>query len=93
MPISDTLVLSKHSEGVIMIVGRVTPKHMVRRACLRLSDSGAKMLGVVLNQFNAQGRSSYYPYSGYNYTHYYAEGDSSRARSRELDDYRDMIFE
>ena len=93
MPISDTLMLSKHSEGVIMIVGRVTPKHMVRRACLRLSDSGAKMLGVVLNQFNAQGRSSYYPYSGYNYTHYYAEGDSSRRAVRELDEYSDMIFE
>ena len=92
MPISDTLVLSKHSEGAIMIVGRVTPKHMVRRACLRLTDSGAKILGVVMNQFNAHGHSSYYPYSGYNYTHYYA-GDSSPRSSREPDDYRDMIFE
>ena len=92
MPISDTLVLSKHGDGVIMIVGRVM-QSMVRRACLRLSDSGAKILGVVMNQFNAHGHSSYYPYSGYNYTHYYATGDSSLRSSREPDDYRDMIFE
>jgi succinoglycan biosynthesis transport protein ExoP len=93
MPISDTLVLSKYVEGVIVVVGRATPKHIVRRASLRISDTGAKILGVVLNQFTSYGHSSYYPYNGYNYSRYYSEGESSRRLSSETDDYGDMIFE
>jgi polysaccharide biosynthesis transport protein len=93
MPISDTLVLSKYTEGVIVIVGRTTPKHIVRRACMRLSDSGAKILGVVLNQLSSHGHSSYYPYNGHNYSHYYSNEDPSRRGSNETADYGDMVFE
>jgi capsular exopolysaccharide synthesis family protein len=92
MPVSDTLVLSKYIEGVIMIVGRVTPKNMTRRACLRLSDSGAKILGVVMNQLSSYGHSSYYPYNGYNYSHY-SNGEVARHTVKEVDDYSDMVFE
>jgi polysaccharide biosynthesis transport protein len=93
MPVSDTLVLSKYAEGVIVIVGRTTPKHIVRRACLRLSDSGAKILGVVLNQFSSYGHSSYSGYNGDNYSHYYSNGGPSRRAPNETDDYGDMVFE
>jgi Mrp family chromosome partitioning ATPase len=93
MPVSDTLALSKHVEGVIMIVGRTTPRHMVRRACLRISDSGAKILGVVMNQLSSYGHSSYYPYSGYNYSHYYSNSDEPSRRAPKDDDYRDLVFE
>jgi capsular exopolysaccharide synthesis family protein len=92
MPVSDTLVLSKYTEGVIMIVGRLTPKQMTRRACLRLGDSGAKILGVVMNQLGSYGHSSYYPYSGYNYSHY-SNGEAARHTVKEVDDYSDMVFE
>jgi capsular exopolysaccharide synthesis family protein len=93
MPVSDTLVLSKHVEGVIVIAGRTTPKHLVRGACLRLSDSGAKILGVVLNQFSSNGYSSYSHYNGYDYSHYYSNGKPSRHAPNETDDYGDMVFE
>jgi capsular exopolysaccharide synthesis family protein len=93
LPVSDTLVLSKYAEGVIVIVGRTTPKHIVRNACLRLSDSGAKILGVVLNQLSSDGHSSYSPYNGYDYSHYYSNGKPSRHDLNETDDYGDMVFE
>jgi capsular exopolysaccharide synthesis family protein len=93
MPVSDTLVLSKYAEGVIVIVGRTTPKHIVRSACLRLSDSGAKILGVVLNQVSSYGHSSYSQYNGYDYSHYYSNGKPSRHAPNETDDYGDMVFE
>jgi succinoglycan biosynthesis transport protein ExoP len=92
MPVSDTLVLSKYAEGVIVIVGRTTPKHIVRRACLRISDSGAKILGVVLNQVSSYGHSSYYSY-GYNDSRYYSNGGTSRHAPNQTDDYHDMVFE
>jgi succinoglycan biosynthesis transport protein ExoP len=93
MPIVDTLVLSKHTDGVIFVVGRTTPKHMARRACLRTSDSGAKILGIVLNKFTSYGHSSYYPYSGYNYSHYQKDDDSPQRVNKDTEGYGDMVFE
>jgi polysaccharide biosynthesis transport protein len=67
IPISDSIVLSKHVDGVIIVIGRTTSKKLVRRACLRIGDAGAKLLGVVLNQINTS-HDSYYPYNGYYYS-------------------------
>jgi len=66
--ISDSVVLSQLVDGVIIVAGRTTPKHVVKRACLRLSDTGAKILGVVLNQLDSR-LADHYSYSGYYYYH------------------------
>ena len=73
------MVLSKHVDGVIVVVGRATSKQIVRRTCARISDSGAKLLGVVLNQVSAS-HDSYYPYNsynGYNRDYYTSNGAST----------------
>jgi polysaccharide biosynthesis transport protein len=64
MPVSDTVALSTIADGVVVVVGPDTPRHVVRRACSRLADAGAKIYGVVLNQvdFNSP---DYYHYSRY----------------------------
>jgi capsular exopolysaccharide synthesis family protein len=67
IPISDSIVLSKHVDGVIIVIGRSTSKKLVKRAYAGISDAGAKTLGVVLNQINSN-HDSYYPYNGYYYS-------------------------
>ena len=89
MPVSDSIVLSKHVDGVIVIAGRATSRQLVKRACLRLSDAGAKLLGVVLNQISAY-HASYYPYSGYHYYSYYS--DSKSPRGGEAQDHARIVF-
>jgi capsular exopolysaccharide synthesis family protein len=83
MPISDSIVLSRHVDGVIVVVGRSTSKQLVKRACTRISDTGAKLLGVVLNRVSAY-HASYYPYNGYyhyyNYSRDRSNGTGERAR-------------
>ena len=88
MPVSDSIVLSKHVDGVIVIAGHLTSRQLVKRACLRLSDAGARILGVVLNQISAH--SSYYPYNGYYHYSYYS--DQKSARDSEAQDHARMIF-
>jgi succinoglycan biosynthesis transport protein ExoP len=72
--ISDSVVLSQLVDGVIIVAGRTTPKHLVKRACLRLSDTGAKLLGVVLNQVDPR-VAGYYSFDSYFY--YYEPRSSS----------------
>lgn len=87
MPISDSIVLSKHVDGVIVVVGRSTSKQLVRRACTRISDTGAKLLGVVLNRVSAY-HASYYPYNGY--YHYY---NHSSDRSNGTNEHARIVFD
>ena len=87
MPISDSIVLSKHVDGVVVVVGRSTSKQLVRRACTRISDTGARLLGVVLNRVSAY-HASYYPYNGY--YHYY---NPSRDRSNGTAEHARIVFD
>jgi polysaccharide biosynthesis transport protein len=77
MPISDSVVLAQHVDGVLMVVGRTTSKQVVKRACLKMSDAGAKLLGAVLNRIGAH-HASYYPYGNYQY-YPYRERDGGAA--------------
>ena len=85
MPISDSIVLSRHVDGVIVVVGRSTSKQLVKRACTRISDTGARLLGVVLNRVSAY-HASYYPYNGY--YHYY---NHSRDRANGTGDHARIV--
>jgi capsular exopolysaccharide synthesis family protein len=61
MPVSDTVALSTIADGVVVVIGPDTPRHVVRKACSRLAYAGAKIYGVVLNQvdFNSPDYSHY----------------------------------
>ncbi len=49
-PVSDALVLSRASDGVVLVVkGQDTPKDLVRRARDQLAMAGANLLGTVVN--------------------------------------------
>jgi capsular exopolysaccharide synthesis family protein len=80
IPISDSVVLSQHVDGVIMVVGRATSKQVVKRACLRMSDAGAKLLGAVLNRISAH-HASYYSYGNYQYYPYRERDGGASAES------------
>jgi capsular exopolysaccharide synthesis family protein len=63
LPVSDSVVLSSMVDGVVIISGARTPKQVVRDACARVTDIGARILGVVLNGANPQHQRYYYPHS------------------------------
>ncbi|HKV42754.1 MAG TPA: polysaccharide biosynthesis tyrosine autokinase [Blastocatellia bacterium] len=69
--VADGRILSTMVEGVVLVVkGGTTPREMVRRAEIYVSDVGAHLLGVVLNDIDMR-RDGYY-YSRYDY---YSEGN------------------
>jgi polysaccharide biosynthesis transport protein len=71
MPVSDSVILSRMVDGVVMVIGPRTPKQLVRHACGRLGQVGAKVLGVVLNQVNLKSPDYYHYNRYYAYEDYY----------------------
>lgn len=71
MPVSDSVVLSRLVDGVVVVVGPRTPKQLVRHACARLAQVGARVLGVVLNQVNMNSPDYYHYHRYYAYEDYY----------------------
>jgi polysaccharide biosynthesis transport protein len=71
MPVSDSVVLSRMVDGVVVVVGPRTPKQLVRHACARLGQVGAKVLGVVLNRVNLRSPDYYHYHRYYAYEDYY----------------------
>lgn len=60
LPVSDSVVLSTQVDGVVMVASCTTARPLVRDACSRLLNVGAKILGVVLNKADPDS-SPYYP--------------------------------
>ncbi len=54
LPVSDSVILSREVDGVVIVVDSETSKRLVRDTCSRLFYVGAKMLGVVLNNVNPE---------------------------------------
>jgi polysaccharide biosynthesis transport protein len=54
LPVSDSVILSKEVDGVVIVVDSGTSKRLVRDTCSRLFYVRAKMLGVVLNNVNPE---------------------------------------
>jgi capsular exopolysaccharide synthesis family protein len=74
----DLVLLSTIVEGTILVVkGSSTPREMVRRAEVYISNVGGHLLGVVLNDVNMR-RDGYY-YSAYEY---YAYGPESSGKQK-----------
>jgi capsular exopolysaccharide synthesis family protein len=90
MPVSDSVVLSRHVDGVIVIAGRTTSRQLVKRACLRVGDAGARILGVVLNQVGLY-HASYYSYNGYHHYSYYSRTEA--AADGPSEDHARIVFD
>jgi len=76
MPVSDSVILSRIVDGVVVVVGPRTPKQLVRHACARLGQVGAKILGVVLNQVDLKSPDYYHYHRYYSYEDYYKPNSS-----------------
>jgi Mrp family chromosome partitioning ATPase len=82
--VSDARVLATKSNGVIYVVkADSTPHQAVRQGLNALSDTGAPLLGAVLNQVNPEVAHSYgkYKYGYSRYSHYgpYSYGSNPQA--------------
>ena len=77
-PVSDAQLLSPYVTGVVFVVAAdATPAPLVRLSLKRLTDAGARIFGVVLNQYDMDRAEKYYgDYSSYSD---YAEAPSARA--------------
>jgi succinoglycan biosynthesis transport protein ExoP len=80
LAVTDSLVLSRYVDGVVMVVrGATTPRRVVQDAKSRLTNVGAKLLGVILNDVDIRG-GDYYYYNKYYYS-YYTRDEKSAASS------------
>jgi capsular exopolysaccharide synthesis family protein len=78
---SDTVGIATMADGVVLVVGPVTPKHSVRRASERLALAGANVLGVVLNRVDIH-HPDHREYSRYYFS--YERNSRSNGRSTDL---------
>jgi polysaccharide biosynthesis transport protein len=88
LAVSDAMVLARRVDGVLLVVrGGRTSRGSLQNVVDVLSQAGARILGVVLNDVDFK-RERYYYY--YHYEHYYAYSEQSsetpdkRGRLRKL---------
>ena len=71
---TDGVLISSMVDGVLLVVhGGKSSRHIVRRSRQLLSDVGAKIFGVVLNNVNLQSHDYYYYQSYYGQKYYEKE--------------------
>lgn len=77
LPVTDSVILSRYVDGVIMVVkGSSTPRKVAKDAKERLLSVGARMLGVILNDVDVTS-GDYYYYNRY-YHKYHREEPTSQ---------------
>ena len=81
---ADTLVLAKYTDGAVIIVSADQTKSLgLDKTREMLEANNARILGVVVNRFNANKvYYSYYRYYYQNYYYYSAEGEKKSRRVR-----------
>jgi capsular exopolysaccharide synthesis family protein len=75
LPVTDSIILSRIVDGVMLVVGPKTPRQLVRKVSTQLLRAGAKVLGVILNRIDLR-VPGYYGYGNGAYTYgspYYLE--------------------
>jgi polysaccharide biosynthesis transport protein len=78
--VSDPLVVAPLGDGVVVVAGaEMVPRAAVRRTIERVQETGARVLGVVLNRAQIQKHSYYY---GSYYGHYYGHDYTQEAAPR-----------
>jgi capsular exopolysaccharide synthesis family protein len=69
--VTEPLILAPVADGVVVVVGaEMVPRKAVVNTLERIHDTGARILGVVLNRANVEKHSYYY---GHYYGHYYGK--------------------
>jgi len=81
--VSDVQIIAAEMDGVLLVVrAGSTSRHIVQRSCRMLRQTGARLLGSVLNGIDF--RSDKYGY--YGYSNYYARDTRSAEAVEEHDD-------
>ena len=75
-PVADALALASCADGVVVVVGaEAVPRKGVQQTLRRVAETGARLLGVVLNRARVQKHAYRYGhYYGHYYGHKYGEG-------------------
>jgi capsular exopolysaccharide synthesis family protein len=69
--VADALILSSFADGVVVVAGaEMVPRKAVRHTLERISETGVRILGLVLNRAQVEKHSYYY---GHYYGHYYGD--------------------
>lgn len=75
-PVTDAVVLSKETDGVILVVrAGKTLREEIKRSARQLRSVGGTIIGVIVNEFDATSRDAYY----YNYYGYRETPDKQPA--------------
>lgn len=74
-PVAEALILAPLTDGVVVVVGaEMVPQNAVRHTLQRVAETGARILGVVLNRAQVEKHSYYYGrYYGHYYGSYYGQ--------------------
>ena len=95
---ADTLVLSKYVDGAVLIVSADKTRNLgLEKAKEMLEANTAKVLGVVVNRFNANKvYYSYYRYYYQNYYYYAVDGEKKqrrvkRRKAEEVDETHEAV--
>lgn len=77
--VTDAAILSSYIDGVILVCSSGNVEiELAKSSKASLEKVGANMLGVVLNQMNVEGRSSYYAY----YYRYYGDDEKKKVKKK-----------
>ena len=77
LPVTDSVVLSRYVDGVVLVVkGAMTPRKVLRDARRRLDGVGARILGAILNDVDITS-GDYYYYNRYYYSYYHKDDDAT----------------
>jgi Mrp family chromosome partitioning ATPase len=69
--VSEPLILAPLADGVVLVAGaEMVPRKAVTHTLERLHDTGARILGLVLNRAQVERHAYYY---GHYYGHYYGK--------------------
>jgi Mrp family chromosome partitioning ATPase len=77
LAVTDAAVMGRQVDGVVLVIdARQTREMALARAVSELQNTGANVLGVVLNRLDSRGGSSHYYY----YHYYYSDEEGGRRR-------------
>jgi Mrp family chromosome partitioning ATPase len=69
--VADALIIARATDGVVVVIGaEMVPHGSVGKTLERVAETGARVLGVVLNRAQTQRYGYSYGYYGH-YGHYY----------------------
>jgi capsular exopolysaccharide synthesis family protein len=79
LPVTDAVVVGRWADGAVLVVkGNVTPRELVRQAYERLTQTGTRCLGTIVNNVDTGWEDPYAYDSYYGYRRGLAEDDAAR---------------